>query len=720
MTAWETIRRGVSIFVALMAAAPPSGAQPGASAIAPYGIVVRPAANGRGWHNAPVTIAFPCADAASGADCRPPVVMDRDGTGQRLDIRAAGDHSSVVVNIDRTPPTVSLVTPVDGTSTALGHVEVSGHVSDSLSGLSWAACNGARAQIVGDIVRCSVALSPGINAVVLHAMDLAGNSASAAARVIRLTPSGPVSVVPASMTIAIDGAFGGSFAAMTEAGVSAAGVTWTTDSPDVVTLKVEGDSAHVTPRAAGAATLTARLGNRTSSATITVVDGYETPAGATNWAIAPLAGRADDRVLHTPYSNDLNVVAALVTDGPANTAVVRTVSMLGDGAREVWRAHIDGRPLTIDRAGGIISLLDGPGAHGLVRYDGPGGGPLWRFDSDWSLSEIDSDEQGRIYVVEATAEGTPTGDALTRVAIVDAATGQPITRVPLPESTLVEVRCDGTRTMRPQASSVGALLGLDEGVLATVMTSRITQVRGCVANRPVPGGGRLELARSMTVVLITTDGVAPMQTLWEWRGEGPDTTDFLRAAEDAVAGPAIPTMSRELLILWRHVTGAGDATLHLSRATPDRLVDVVPIAAGRPWRTMLIDVFQEPRVLLDDGGALHAIDMDSGRTKWRTDLAARPVLASNGGHVIVNDERRGELVELDDEGRLVRQLPFRLRDAEILSRDSGVIHGFDQLTGAFVELAIELDTLASAYGVLDLGNLPTSSAWINSLRALVR
>ncbi|GAB7036539.1 MULTISPECIES: fibronectin type III domain-containing protein [Catenuloplanes] len=81
-------------------------------------------ADGAGWHRAPVTVAFTCADAQSPIVwCPPAVPVTADGAGQAVTgtaVDAAGNlaGTTVTVNLDRTAPTI--VATVAGTRSASG------------------------------------------------------------------------------------------------------------------------------------------------------------------------------------------------------------------------------------------------------------------------------------------------------------------------------------------------------------------------------------------------------------------------------------------------------------------------------------------------------------------------------------------------------------------------------------------------------------------------
>jgi hypothetical protein len=139
-----------------------------------------PAANAWGWNNTDVTVTFTCEDDMSGVMyCEPEHIFSDEGAGQ------GGGNARVVdwawhddrlgyggINIDKTPPTVSLVGgPADGGTYTFGFVPTAPtcSASDALSGLDGS---------------CSVSgysTAVGAHTVTASATDKAGNSASASA-----------------------------------------------------------------------------------------------------------------------------------------------------------------------------------------------------------------------------------------------------------------------------------------------------------------------------------------------------------------------------------------------------------------------------------------------------------------------------------------------------------------------------------------------------------
>jgi RHS repeat-associated protein len=146
---------------------------------------ITPAANSAGWNNSNVTVSFACADALSGvATCPGPVQVTTEGARQVVSATAvdkAGNTATVsaTVNLDKTPPTLSITSPVSGAVVPLPSVTVTGNVSDSLSGVASVSCQGNAATISGSSFTCVVPIVAGPNTITVQATDAAGNSQQA-------------------------------------------------------------------------------------------------------------------------------------------------------------------------------------------------------------------------------------------------------------------------------------------------------------------------------------------------------------------------------------------------------------------------------------------------------------------------------------------------------------------------------------------------------------
>ena len=143
-----------------------------------------PAANVASWNNTNVNVSFTCADATSGvAICTAPVVVTAEGAGQvitgtAVDLAGNTATASVTVNIDKTPPLLTISSPVNGAAVSGSNLTVTGTVTDSLSGIAAGSliCNGVAASVTGTSFSCVVPLVSGLNNVSVEATDVAGNT----------------------------------------------------------------------------------------------------------------------------------------------------------------------------------------------------------------------------------------------------------------------------------------------------------------------------------------------------------------------------------------------------------------------------------------------------------------------------------------------------------------------------------------------------------------
>src|SRR6266699_2657998 len=146
--------------------------------------VSRPA-NAAGWYNADVVVSFTCSDLTSGiANCPAPVTVSTEGANQTITgtaVDGAGNtaSASVAINMDKTPPTLVVTSPLDGATVADPSLSITGSVSDSLSGVIGVTCNATAANLLPDAkFACTVELGGGATTLAVKATDAAGNSST--------------------------------------------------------------------------------------------------------------------------------------------------------------------------------------------------------------------------------------------------------------------------------------------------------------------------------------------------------------------------------------------------------------------------------------------------------------------------------------------------------------------------------------------------------------
>jgi len=142
-----------------------------------------PAANAAGWNQTNVTVSYQCAGGVAPVQCPPTQTVVTEGANQvvaALAHDAIGNNAgaTVVLNIDETPPEVSINSLASNSTVSPPIVDITGSVTDNLSGPASASCNGAPAAIQANAFTCSVTLDQGTNTITVVATDVAGNVSS--------------------------------------------------------------------------------------------------------------------------------------------------------------------------------------------------------------------------------------------------------------------------------------------------------------------------------------------------------------------------------------------------------------------------------------------------------------------------------------------------------------------------------------------------------------
>ena len=141
-----------------------------------------PSPNAAGWNNTNVTVSFQCSDTTSPiASCSGPVLVRQEGanrviTGTATDIAGNTASTSVTVNLDKTSPSVTILSPSSGATIEDSPVMVQGTINETLSGIAAITCNGTPAILSGSSFTCNVSLVTGQNNIQTAAMDVAGNT----------------------------------------------------------------------------------------------------------------------------------------------------------------------------------------------------------------------------------------------------------------------------------------------------------------------------------------------------------------------------------------------------------------------------------------------------------------------------------------------------------------------------------------------------------------
>jgi hypothetical protein len=150
-----------------------------------------PLPNAAGWNNKNVLVSFRCSGGTGAVTCPAATLVATEGAAQVITgtvTDGAGDTASqsVTVNLDETPPVLSVSAPADDALVESNPLTVTGTASDALSGVAAVTCNGQTATVNGSAFSCQVNLVPGQNGVLIAATDVAGNVESAVRTVTRV------------------------------------------------------------------------------------------------------------------------------------------------------------------------------------------------------------------------------------------------------------------------------------------------------------------------------------------------------------------------------------------------------------------------------------------------------------------------------------------------------------------------------------------------------
>src|SRR5580765_1698077 len=285
-----------------------------------------PAANAFHWNNSNVVVTFTCADAISGvAICPDQVTVSTEGAGQVISGTAtdkAGNQAtaSVTLNIDKTPPVITVASPANNATVATPTLQLTGNVTDALSGVTSISCNSVAALLQTGAFSCSVSLNAGANSISIAATDVAGNTST---KLLNVTLSSGQPVIadftpkigPVGTLITLSG-----------------------------TSLVSGSSTQITLAQQGGGTINAPISTATASSIAFVI-----PAGAATGAITVTTGGQSATSTAT-----LQVTAAssfTVTAGPATATVLQGRSSAysisvdsADGFTQLAKLSVGGLP----------------------------------------------------------------------------------------------------------------------------------------------------------------------------------------------------------------------------------------------------------------------------------------------------------------------------------------------------------------------------------------
>lgn len=442
-----------------------------------------PPPNAYGWNNSTVTVSFSCIPGGAPIEtCPSPVTVSTEGANQVVSGTAADTSNNTAtasdtVNVDLTPPLVTITSPANNGSVDTPYAVINGTITDALSGPGSVVCDGVQATISGTNFTCTVQLSLGSNSVTAVGTDLAGNTASATitVNVSMATPSAlTITPSPASIVVGQTQAF----AAVDQDGVRRPDATWTVSDTTIASF-VSGSPNTLIGNAAGQVTLTATIGSTSAQTQVTVSSSAPT-IGTVLWTAPSVAG-------FTSYGG---VQAVPTANGPDLYSVGRDsagdvlVQALTSDGEQMWQQTVSASEGQFccggvgDSKGGLLIAA----LTGIIDFDGATSNLRWQYTSQYGLSpEIAVGPDGTVYAVDQCVDST--NDRVSCLDSINGATGALENQVQLPVYNQTDVGSTCSNTFITPGSSTPPTVGPDGSVYMLADGIEVTPDPNC-ANEP--------------------------------------------------------------------------------------------------------------------------------------------------------------------------------------------------------------------------------------------
>jgi alpha-tubulin suppressor-like RCC1 family protein len=389
---------------------------------------VSPTTPASGWHKTDVTVSFVCASAESSiTSCTNPTTLTAEGPGllvqgEAVDLQGNRASTSVILNVDRTGPTLTLHNLEDGEVVPPDTVQIDlhGNAADFTSGIALVTCNGAAASIEGQRYMCAIPVNAGASAIHVVAEDLAGNTTVKDLSVTVGDAPAPtlLEISPAKMTL-LPGEER-KLQVNDQRGSPVTGGTFvvTNDLVAQVILN-EANVPFVRALHGGETTITLTREGLMAVATVTVLPegATQAPSGTVLWALndtaVPAGPPTRGRVLRaTPseVAGDQDPVALFYVEYKAGGKLNRIRATTWDG-RELWRRTVndDVKHVAADNHGGLVLVLGSEypewrflhAEQRIQRLNGQSGSVDWEYVMHkGSLTEVAIHPDGTVYSVE--------------------------------------------------------------------------------------------------------------------------------------------------------------------------------------------------------------------------------------------------------------------------------------------------------------------------------
>jgi hypothetical protein len=414
------------------------------------------------WTNVNTTVTFTCTPGGLPiVSCTSPQTVTTEGTDQVVtgtvtDSAGTSVSTSVTLNIDKTPPALTISSLADGSTFTSTPITVTGAASDSLSGLASVTCNGAPASTSGGTFSCNVGLNVGANAVRVVASDYAGNASAIIFHETltgTLPPPNSLQVTPATLNILAGNTQ--QFTATDQNGQPRTDATWTLSDTSLASITA-GSSPTLTAISAGQVTLTATVGSVSAQTQITISALTVFSPGTEVWTVPSASGFSAQQIVSAVPVNTVPGpdLYSIQSSSDGTQAVVQALTIDG---QQMWQtgpyefSTLIG-PAAPDGFGGLLvteACNSNNPAMTTTDLDAVTGTPLWQFQLPSLLPDgAVACPQGPNFAIRQDGSVVIAAPLAMspRIVILDGQSGALVANPQIPASTLTSdmnsVSCD--------------------------------------------------------------------------------------------------------------------------------------------------------------------------------------------------------------------------------------------------------------------------------------
>jgi hypothetical protein len=610
---------------------------------------VSPTPNSYGWNNSAVMVSFNCVPGGSPiTSCTAPQTLSVEGanqsvTGTATDSASDSASATETVNIDFTPPSLSISTPSNGSSIAAPYVSVSGSVSDSLSGVAGVTCNGIAATVSGSTYSCTVLVFAASDLITVNAADSAGNQASTSISIsVAMAAPTSLQISPTSATLGTGESR--KFSASDQTGIRRPDVSWTVSDSTIASLSTDG-SGTLTGVAAGTVTLSASIGSVSASTTVTVTSASSITDGTLLWSAPAISGFTTQSMVQAVRTANGPDLYSIETDSSGDV-IVRGFKSNGTQLFQTPIPALNGTNPAGAAAndGGVILNGGGGGSGPSPVVDVSGQGSInWTYYSAGYLAPITAVGQNNdIYEIESASDSS-----VAYLDVIDGNTGSLTNQVALPTSSYWIYNSDCFADQNSGGSFAGnyspPFVG-DDGSVAVEVESYSYAENYFPCNE---GGPFLTFSENLSLMQLATSGSVTYQTLNSYSGS---------SAAYSFPGDVIPDGNGGWLASWgkstRYDTVNGGFFASVSDVTSSGVNELdlasVHITSYSPTSLATGD---QNFAFITDGGVISSLTRYPLSQSW-TYTSSTGVAIKNStpnGGVLIDDFSSGT-VQLDSSG----------------------------------------------------------------------